>query len=107
MVKVLVTGGAGYIGAHTCKLLAQSGYRPVVYDNLSTGHAHFVRWGPLEEGDHHDTERLTAVLRAHNPKAVIHFAASAYVAIYDVILSSIIRQRLGTLSLLDAMRAAV
>jgi len=107
MVKVLVTGGAGYIGAHTCKLLAQSGYRPVVYDNLSTGHAHFVKWGPLEEGDLHDTEHLTAVLRIHNPKAVIHFAASAYVGESMANPFKYYKNNVwGTLSLLDAMRAA-
>ncbi|HSX11683.1 MAG TPA: NAD-dependent epimerase/dehydratase family protein, partial [Chlamydiales bacterium] len=43
---ILVTGGAGYIGSHTCKALAKAGYLPVVYDNLSTGHAYAVKWGP-------------------------------------------------------------
>lgn len=47
MKRIFVTGGAGYIGSHTCKLLAQSGYEPVCYDNLSTGHANFVKWGLL------------------------------------------------------------
>jgi UDP-glucose 4-epimerase len=46
-MKVLVCGGAGYIGAHMCKLLAQSGHEVTVFDNLSTGHAENVRWGPL------------------------------------------------------------
>ena len=45
--NVLVTGGAGYVGAHACKALARAGYAPVVYDNLSTGHESFVRWGPF------------------------------------------------------------
>lgn len=48
---ILVTGGAGYIGAHVCEALAAAGYRPVTYDNLSTGRRRFVRWGPLVEGD--------------------------------------------------------
>ena len=48
---VLVTGGAGYIGSHTCKALAEAGYEPVVYDNLSNGHEYAVKWGPLETGD--------------------------------------------------------
>ena len=49
--NVLVTGGAGYVGAHACKALAKAGYTPFVYDNLSTGHESFVRWGPLIKGD--------------------------------------------------------
>lgn len=47
---VLVTGGAGFIGSHTCKRLDEAGFLPVVYDNLSTGHRTNVRWGPLVEG---------------------------------------------------------
>jgi UDP-glucose 4-epimerase len=48
---VLVTGGAGYIGAHSCKALVQAGFLPICYDNLETGHSEFVRWGPLIYGD--------------------------------------------------------
>ena len=51
MTNVLVTGGAGYVGGHCCKALGQAGYRPVVFDNFSTGHRDFGRWGPLVEGD--------------------------------------------------------
>ncbi len=76
---VLVTGGAGFIGSHTCKRLAQQGFVPVVYDNLSTGHRANVRWGPLVEGDLEDTERLATAVRTFLPECVIHFAASAYV----------------------------
>src|SRR5262245_35620883 len=79
-VSVLVTGGAGYIGAHACKALAANGYRPVVYDNLSTGHRGFVRVGEFVEGDIRDTARLTEVLRACRAQAVMHFAALADVA---------------------------
>ena len=50
-IPILVTGGAGYIGAHTCKLLAAAGFAPVVFDNLVYGHRDAVQWGPLEEGD--------------------------------------------------------
>jgi len=46
MATVLVTGGAGYIGSHTCKALAAAGHRPVVYDNLSNGHHWAAKWGP-------------------------------------------------------------
>ena len=76
---VLVTGGAGYIGSHTCKLLAGAGIEPIVYDNLATGHRSSVRWGPLVEGDILDSERLAQTLGHYRPDTVIHFAASAYV----------------------------
>ena len=72
---VLVTGGAGYVGSHTCKELAASGFLPVTYDNLSTGHREAVRWGPLEEGEILDRERLAEVITTHRPEAVLHFAA--------------------------------
>jgi UDP-arabinose 4-epimerase len=75
----LVTGGAGFIGSHTCKRLAEQGIVPVVYDNLSTGHRANVKWGPLVEGAIEDKERLAAAIRTHLPECLIHFAASAYV----------------------------
>ena len=46
---VLVTGGAGYIGAHACKALARAGYTSITYDNLAYGHKSAVKWGPLEK----------------------------------------------------------
>lgn len=73
--KILVTGGAGYVGAHTCLRLAEAGFEPVVYDNLSNGHAQFVQWGPLERGDIRDPARLAEVFGKHQPAAVLHFAA--------------------------------
>ena len=76
---VLVTGGAGYIGSHACKALTESGWQPVVYDNLVYGHDWAVKWGPLERGDITDAARLDAVLATHQPVAVMHFAAFAYV----------------------------
>jgi UDP-arabinose 4-epimerase len=76
---VLVAGGAGYIGSHTCKALAQAGHVPIVYDNLRTGHAWAVKWGPLEEGDLNDAAALAGAMRRHRPEAVINFAALAYV----------------------------
>jgi UDP-glucose 4-epimerase len=72
---ILVTGGAGYIGSHTCLRLAQAGFTPVVYDNLANGWESFVRWGPLEVGDVRDAARLDAVFARHRPAAVVHFAA--------------------------------
>ena len=76
---VLVTGGAGYVGSHACKALAQAGYQPVVYDNLFRGHREFVKWGPLEDGDIRDRDRLLSVIDRHKPSAVMHFAALALV----------------------------
>ena len=103
---VLVTGGAGYIGSHCCKLLASAGYRPVVYDDLSTGHRDFVKWGPLVEGDIRDRGKLADVLAAHRPALVMHFAALALVGdsvvqperYWDVNVG-------GVFALLEAMRA--
>lgn len=77
--KILVTGGAGYIGSHACKALAQAGYLPIAYDNLSTGHAWSVKWGPLITGDLGDKDLLVRIMREYDIKAVIHFAAHAYV----------------------------
>ena len=77
--KVLVTGGAGYIGSHACKALAEAGYTPVTYDNLSIGNRWAVRWGPLEIGDVRDGVQLGTVIRRHRPVGVLHFAALALV----------------------------
>ncbi|MBC7166775.1 UDP-glucose 4-epimerase GalE [Phenylobacterium sp.] len=75
MQKILVTGGAGYVGSHTCLRLSEAGFEPVVYDNLSNGHEAFVRWGPFEKGDIRDAKRLDDVFARHQPAAVLHFAA--------------------------------
>ena len=75
MQTVLVSGGAGYVGSHTCLRLAGAGLQPVVYDNLSNGHAEFVQWGPLEIGDIADPGRLDEVFAKYQPVAVLHFAA--------------------------------
>ena len=72
--RILVTGGAGYIGSHTCKALARSGVEPVVYDDLSNGHAEAVRWGPLVRGDVRDPDRLAQTMRAYGVSGVVHFA---------------------------------
>jgi len=71
---ILVTGGAGYIGSHVCKALAESGFEPVCFDTLEKGHAWAVHWGPLEQGDIGDARRLNEVFGRHNPRAVIHLA---------------------------------
>ena len=104
---VLVTGGAGYIGSHACKALAAAGYVPVTYDNLSRGHRHAVRWGPLVEGDIADRPAVVASLRSHQVSAVMHFAAFAYVGESTSDPAMYYRNNVaGTLSLLDAMREA-
>jgi len=106
-VRILVTGGAGFIGSHACKALARAGHEPVVLDNLRTGHRWAARYGPFVHGDILETERLAATITEHGVTAVMHFAALAYVG------ESISRPDLyyrtnvaGTLSLLDAMRLA-
>ncbi len=76
---VLVTGGAGYIGAHACKALARAGCLPVTYDNLVYGHERAVKWGPLVKGDILDPVSLDAAIAEHRPDAIMHFAAFAYV----------------------------
>jgi len=70
-MKILVTGGAGYIGSHACKVLAARGFEPIVYDNLSRGNRWAVKWGPLEIGDIADTARLRAVFERYRPIALI------------------------------------
>jgi UDP-glucose 4-epimerase len=105
--KILVTGGAGYIGSHTCLALAAKGYVPVVYDNFTSGHREFVKWGPVEEGDIRDRARLREVLALHKPAAVLHFAGLIEVsqsfkepeAFYDINVG-------GSLALLQAMMEA-
>lgn len=77
--RVLVTGGAGYIGSHTAKALACHGFEPVVLDNLSSGHRWAVRWGPLVQGDIGDQQLVRAAIKRHHIEGVIHFAANAYV----------------------------
>lgn len=77
--SVLVTGGAGFIGSHTCKALARAGIVPVTFDDLSTGHADAVRFGPMVAGDVRDASAVETAIRDHGVSAVIHFAASAYV----------------------------
>ncbi|SDB54146.1 UDP-glucose 4-epimerase GalE [Bauldia litoralis] len=107
MKRVLVVGGAGFIGSHTCKLLASRGHEPIVLDNLSAGHEQAVRWGPLVRADIRDSASIEKALADSRPDAVIHFAAHAYVGesvtnpakYYDNNVT-------GTLVLLEAMRRA-
>src|SRR3990167_4428263 len=81
MDHILVTGGAGYIGSHACKVLAAAGFVPVVYDNLSTGWAEAVKYGPFVQGDLADRATLDEVFARYRPKAVMHFAALSLVGV--------------------------
>lgn len=104
-MRVLVTGGAGYIGSHACKALAEAGAMPIVYDNLVFGHEWAVKWGPLERGDIQDRDRLDAVIRQYRPDAVMHFAAYAYVGESVTDPGKYYRNNVaGTLTLLEVMR---
>ena len=103
---VLVTGGAGYIGSHCCRALDAAGYRPVCYDNFSTGHRSFVT-GTLVTGDIADKATLARTFAEHDIVAVMHFAASSLVGESMVDPQKYYVNNLaGTLALLDAMRAA-
>jgi UDP-arabinose 4-epimerase len=104
--SILVAGGAGYVGSHACKALAAAGYRPVTLDNLSTGHADAVKWGPLVEADIADVETVRRTMREYGITAVMHFAAKSLVG------ESVVKPDLyyennvtGTLRLLAALTA--
>jgi UDP-arabinose 4-epimerase len=103
-MRILVVGGAGYIGSHTALALADAGHEPVVFDNMVMGHEWAVQWGPLIKGDLNDGDLLRHVLNEQGVDAVIHFAAYAYVG------ESVQNPRKyfdnnvgGTLTLLNAM----
>lgn len=106
-MKILVTGGAGYIGSHMLKTLARAGHEATAFDNLSTGHADAVRGARLVRGDLRLPEDLAPLLASGHFDAVLHFAGSCYVGesvaepgkYYD-------NNVVGTLNLLDAMRNA-
>ncbi len=102
---ILVTGGAGYIGAHACKALSEKGYSVVVFDNLEYGHRDFVKWGDLVEGDLNSPEALTALFEKYRPEAVMHFAAYTMVGESVEDPSKYYHNNVGgTLNLLDALK---
>lgn len=104
---ILVTGGAGYIGSHACKLLARSGFQPVVYDNLSTGWARAVKFGPFVQGDLLDRAALDTAFAQHKPIAVMHFGALSQVGEATRNPGLYWRNNaLGSLNLIEAMVAA-
>ena len=107
MNSVLVTGGAGYIGSHTCKALHRAGFNPITYDNLARGNAEAVKWGPLERGELADSVRLREVLEHYKPAAVVHFAAFAYVGESNLNPTLYYQNNVGgTVALLEAIRNA-
>jgi UDP-glucose 4-epimerase len=105
--RVLVTGGAGYVGAHACKALARAGYLPVAFDNLSNGWAEAVKWGPLVQGDLMDRASIDAAINEHRPVAIMHFAALSLVGESVVNPARYWRENVdGALNLLEACAAS-
>jgi UDP-arabinose 4-epimerase len=105
--RILVTGGAGYVGSHCCKAFSEAGWEVFVFDNLSRGWRDFVQWGPLIEGDILNREALEQAFRDVKPDAVAHFAALAYVG--ESVSQPDLYYRtnvMGTMNILDAMRAS-
>ncbi len=106
-MRILVTGGAGYIGSHTAKHLAAAGHEPVIFDDLSQGHEWAVKWGPLERGSLSDPARLAQVFAARKIDAVVHFAANALVGESMTNPAKYFQNNtVGSLNLLNAMRDA-
>lgn len=105
--SVLVCGGAGYIGSHMTRLLAENGYDVTVFDNLKTGHREAAKWGTLVEGDLADTAALKALFSSKRFEAVFHFAA--LIAVGESVAEPAHYYRnnvVGTINLLDAVREA-
>src|ERR1700733_4665180 len=104
MARILITGGAGYVGSHCAKAASAKGHEIVVFDSLLFGHRELVRWGELITGDIRNGAALDAIFSNQRIDAVMHFAALAYVGesvtdpgkYYDVNVN-------GTRTLLDAM----
>ncbi len=106
-MKVLVTGGAGYVGSHAAKALARAGFEPVVFDNLSAGYRWAVRYGPFVAGNLEDIALLRATLETSKIEGVLHFAASIQVGESVANPQKYFRNNfVNTLGLLDAMVTA-
>lgn len=103
-MSILVTGGAGYIGSHTVRLLEKTGAKVVVYDNLVTGHQAAVKNSVFVQGDIFDSERLTDTIKRYDISAVVHFAAYSLVGVSMVKPQEYYHNNVvGTLNLLDVM----
>ena len=107
MPRILVTGGAGYIGSHMVKLLARAGHHVTVFDNLSTGHRNAINGALLVEGDLRYGDDVARAFEGRRIDVVMHFAASCYVgeSVYEP-AKYYANNVLGTLNLLECMRAA-
>ncbi|MCB2106047.1 MAG: UDP-glucose 4-epimerase GalE [Rhodobacteraceae bacterium] len=107
MAAILVSGGAGFIGAHVCKMLAEAGHVPVAFDNLSRGREAAVKWGPLVKGDIAVPGAIEAAIASHRAEAVIHLAGLAYVqeSVADP-LAYYLTNAVGSANVLAAMKAA-
>ena len=104
-MRILVTGGAGYVGSHAVKLLSERGHDVWVYDNLAEGHRQAVAAERLIVGDLLDRPKIEDELCKHSIDAVMHFAAYAYVGESVTDPAKYYQNNIvGTLSLLDAMR---
>ncbi|MEM6371782.1 MAG: UDP-glucose 4-epimerase GalE [Pseudomonadota bacterium] len=106
-MKILITGGAGYVGSACLRYVAEQGHEVMAYDNLVMGHTDAVDGHPLVKGDIADTDLLTRTLKDFGADAVMHFAAATYVGESVENPEYHYRNNVGgTLSLLNAMRAA-
>ena len=103
-MKILVTGGAGYVGSHVCKLLAAQGHQPVVFDNLERGNRDAVKWGEFILGDLRDSQSIQDAMADASFDGVMHFAAYAYVgeSIHEP-KKYLENNVMGTINLIDAM----
>ena len=107
MKPVLVTGAAGYVGSHTCKILAQSGFEPIGLDSLERAGIRELPWGPFEVVDTADRDAVARVLAKYRPVAALHFAAYAYVGESAAQPAMYYRNNFGgSLRLFEALRAA-
>lgn len=106
--KIIVVGGAGYIGSHVCKTIAGHSGIPVTFDSLGSGHEHAVQWGPLEVMDLRDKAQTLAACEKHKDAiSVVHLASSIEVGIGEKAPAEFYENNVvGALNLLDGMRAA-
>ena len=103
--RILVTGGAGYIGSHVVLALAEAGYEVLTYDNLSTGNRWAVLHGEFVEGDLADAEFFRETVRRFKPDAVMHFAAS--IEVNESVQKPLMYYRNNTVNLIETARIMV